>query len=403
MSTLSNYYPYTYNLDFYDGDYSGFVSKLIHQIQQIESQHTAILFGYEFQPFDQLLSTMAQIAKSCKCKIICVLDTQWLYLVDRTIQQMNDSRVGAEFVELDLDLLPMHFELSVYKSSILNLQWNPDAGKFLFLTGKPDRHNRLRLLYKFYEQDLLKHCTWSMFMDDTLRQQSQKFLSELSDQDYNNFIDTHINNPDSVSVVYETSGTCHCDGYPFSGDLYSQTSFRVIAETQIGLLPAITEKTYITIANRHPFIIAGHRHNLSYLKNLGFQTFEHYLKIKDYDSIVDRDQRLNAVVENTQHLLATMPKHQDQIAQDVEHNYQLLLAYLNKTAVTFDSIYRKLGPVEFEPFRIFPLPTQRATWINFYYGIKDSSWPDCFSEKDFNSLPVEIQKECIDVYGYTPT
>ena len=39
-------------------------------------------------------------------------------------------------------------------------------------------------------------------------------------------------------------------------------------------------------------------------------------------------------------------------------------------------------------------------WINFYEQIKDSSWPDCWRESDFGTLPEHVQRECIDVYGY---
>ena len=43
-----------------------------------------------------------------------------------------------------------------------------------------------------------------------------------------------------------------------------------------------------------------------------------------------------------------------------------------------------------------------STWQEFYYEIKDSSWPACDSESDFMSLPKEIRDECIEVFGYAP-
>jgi hypothetical protein len=142
---------------------------------------------------------------------------------------------------------------------------------------------------------------------------------------------------------------------------------------------------------------------LSHLKKLGYKTFENYLKISNYDSIENAEDRLTAVVENTQHWLKTLRVDQEQIAQDVEHNYQLLMSQMNKTASTFNSIYRKLGSVNYQDFMIVPVTIQRSNWINFYYGIKDPQWPDCFSEKGFDSLPAEVQKECVEVYGYKAT
>jgi hypothetical protein len=42
------------------------------------------------------------------------------------------------------------------------------------------------------------------------------------------------------------------------------------------------------------------------------------------------------------------------------------------------------------------------TWVPFYYGIKDPTWPDCYNEKDFHLLPQHIQRECIEVFNYEP-
>ena len=41
-------------------------------------------------------------------------------------------------------------------------------------------------------------------------------------------------------------------------------------------------------------------------------------------------------------------------------------------------------------------------WPNFYYDVKDPSWPDCNNEWDFNSLPELIQDELINVFNYVP-
>ena len=43
-----------------------------------------------------------------------------------------------------------------------------------------------------------------------------------------------------------------------------------------------------------------------------------------------------------------------------------------------------------------------STWQEFYYEIKDPSWPACDSESDFMSLPKKIRDECIEVFGYAP-
>lgn len=40
-------------------------------------------------------------------------------------------------------------------------------------------------------------------------------------------------------------------------------------------------------------------------------------------------------------------------------------------------------------------------WQQFYNRVKDPSWPSCEREEYFVNLPEHIQKECIEVHGYT--
>lgn len=41
-------------------------------------------------------------------------------------------------------------------------------------------------------------------------------------------------------------------------------------------------------------------------------------------------------------------------------------------------------------------------WLTFYQQIKGQSWPDCDSEDDFHMLPENVQKECMEIFGYQP-
>ena len=43
-----------------------------------------------------------------------------------------------------------------------------------------------------------------------------------------------------------------------------------------------------------------------------------------------------------------------------------------------------------------------STWQEFYNEIRDSSWPDCANETDFEHLPDNVKQECIEVFGYHP-
>jgi pyruvate-formate lyase-activating enzyme len=43
-----------------------------------------------------------------------------------------------------------------------------------------------------------------------------------------------------------------------------------------------------------------------------------------------------------------------------------------------------------------------STWQEFYNDIRDPSWPDCDDESKFGQLPLDIQNECQQVFGYVP-
>lgn len=43
-----------------------------------------------------------------------------------------------------------------------------------------------------------------------------------------------------------------------------------------------------------------------------------------------------------------------------------------------------------------------STWTEFYNEIRDPAWPECDNESQFHTLPLHVQQECQDVFGYVP-
>jgi hypothetical protein len=43
-----------------------------------------------------------------------------------------------------------------------------------------------------------------------------------------------------------------------------------------------------------------------------------------------------------------------------------------------------------------------TAWTEFYNQVRDPSWPDCESEDLFTALPLHIQQECVEIFGYSP-
>lgn len=46
------------------------------------------------------------------------------------------------------------------------------------------------------------------------------------------------------------------------------------------------------------------------------------------------------------------------------------------------------------------VPPKSAGWFSAYYAIKDPSWPELRSRKDFLHLPEPIQKECREIFNF---
>ena len=299
--------------------------------------------------------------------------------------------------------------------------------KFLFLTGKAHKRHRIGLLKKFVDAGLMNFAEWSLFYfseNKNINPLVRQELPELSDDEFEEFIRIWTRNPDNVNVkaTLNSNGFEYC-GIPYDVRLYHDTDFSVISETSFSATtttrnynnldnPWITEKVWIPILNKHPFIIAGDINILSRLKQLGFNTFEEFLKIPEYGQITDPDQRLNAIVENTRYFLENLNKHTTLINQYVNENYE----QFNKLAIC--NLERILNFMEKHDLLDAALDTivstkdryddyqvrkkQDRLFALFYNNIKDPSWPNCETVDDFFQLPVHIQKECTTDFGYIP-
>jgi hypothetical protein len=246
------------------------------------------------------------------------------------------SNLPCEIIYLDYFLWRVYNEVVINNTNHINLQWNSTANKFLFLTGKPNKPNRVRLLWKLYQHNLLDCAVWSLFVNAHNKQSTHNQLPELNIDDFEKFVNQFNFNPDGIEVIQNPNMDLHYGGIPYDHTLFQHTKFRVIAETDMYYpRPWITEKTWITILNKHPFILAGDFGVCKRLQDMGFKTFNEYLKIPNYDLIEDPDQRLDAVVMNAAHFL-TNTFDIAAIGKDVQHNYNrfMELGEQNQTKIT---------------------------------------------------------------------
>jgi hypothetical protein len=251
---------------------------------------------------------------SKKAKVIVLL-ADWLQ--NKHEADLSGLNVEVHYIN-GIGLIAYHDVVHLKKCQC-NLTWKPH-NRFLFLTGKWNKTNRFPLFKKLLDRGVLNDCIYSLFLPE--------------EHEYHKY----NNNPDNVN----TQLVGHTPAVPFDHIVYEHTGFRLISETEYdtdlghlykdGLDPWLTEKTWITMMNKHPFIIAGQKSTLSKLKTMGYKTFEEYLPNK-YDD-ADDISRLELVVDNVAYWVSHIQE-QSNILQDVEHNYN---HFLGRAEVDLSSI-----------------------------------------------------------------
>lgn len=115
-------------------------------------------------------------------------------------------------------------------------------------------------------------------------------------------------------------------------DWYNNTKFSVVVETETDKAhTSPSEKTYKTLAFRHPAIVWGAPNMLKFLHSQGFATFDHIID-ESYDKISDYDLRLNKISAEIIRLSQQgLDYFTDTITKEkLEHNYNL---FYNKELV----------------------------------------------------------------------
>ena len=282
--------------------------------------------------------------------------------------------------------------------------WNPDNDKFLVLTGKPDKLNRIRLLYLLKQAGLLDRATWSLFMPKLAFDKCHQLVPELSLEEFQEFVSTSLSSPDHRWIA-EQPASFHHSGIPFDFNIYKNSKFQVVCESNFSIIvptPWITEKTWMTILNHQPFIMAAEPGMLKKLKAMGFKTFEQYLSITDYDNITDSEQRLLSVVTNTKHWLDNISNYKTDIMADVEYNFQHFKNLAIKNIDNLTTVVNRYADISIHQVVQLYDPYQTIRWRTFYENIKGADWPKCDFEEQFYTLPAHVQQECIELFGYQP-
>lgn len=371
---------------------------------------------------EQWINTITSLIKQIKIK--CP-DWQVFLILNSWFRQIDLSSIDNKIIlYVDFFAYRTWNELVNKHKSPIAYRWANNQEKFLFLTGQPTAQNRTRLLYKFSMANMLSCCCWSYHYADDMRDQDRSMLRslipELSAKEFNNFLITHRNNPDNIVSDFKDKKIFNYNGIPYDINLYTNSLFSVVPETGFRntSLPWVTEKIYKAIINQHPFIIAGDTNTLDLLQRYGFITFENCLPITNYADIEDPEQRLDAIVSNTQYWLKNINQHADQITDYTKHNLlvlkkiydcnvKLINNFIQENTLNMsidqlmptDRCFPNLMPA----INSFHLHTDSdSRFCTFYNNVKDPSWPAVDSESDYNQLPDPIKEELCKTFGYVP-
>jgi hypothetical protein len=205
-----------------------------------------------------------------------------------------------------------------------NNQWNQTASQILFLTGKPHKANRALLLSKFYEAGKLDQLVWSLHTDQYMNAILQRqYFAHYTTQQFQDFLDSAVKNPDQANIWYQYQN-CHFHGFPFDHELYSQTSLSLVSETDYWPTNThwITEKTWRTMANHHPFVFAGTDDSIRYLESLGFNLFRDYIHPDLLNGEQDLHRRLEQLCLSCIQFRNFCLQNPQIVHNAVQHNYQ---------------------------------------------------------------------------------
>ncbi len=301
-----------------------------------------------------------------------------VFILDRDFLCLSKVEQKEDIIYSNFLALSTHCHIIKSSTQKRNKKWNSNSPLGLYIPGKLVRPHRIHLIEKLWEKKLLESIKYScQILPDEEQRLKEEFL-KYDDITFERF------KKECTSVLdlnYLGKNNFESHGYPYDVSLYEDTSFSIITESDFALqgspesgqdgainwLPKLTEKTYRTIANKHPFIVCWYPKMLKRIEELGFKSFKEYLPFPNYNEVQDLHERINYTIENIKSFPLVKDKYQVEIERDVEHNYQMLIEMFNTETQRIQSVldlpqskdpryYKTLG--HFVNF-MFPIP-------NFY-------------------------------------
>lgn len=331
LVALINIYPYlTYSLANrikYPEQLADEINLLLKQAAALNlSLHVVMLDVSEGRVYiddsPAMLVELEQVIKS--------FDIGYTFILDGEYEDLSEVKGVSNIIYSDFLAFSSYINSIDSEDQECNEFWNNTKTKGLWTIGRVERPHRAILMSKLWENNLLDRIDWSFYTYPDNKDYIHKtLLSHYDDLTFEKFIKDCTR---SLDFTANTDDNFHSSGYPFDPNLYRNTSFSIVTESDFNIYdyhqpeftPKITEKTYRTVINRHPFICAWFPGMIKKLKSKGYRTFEEYTTNPNYNEIRNLDDRLNAMVTSidTFHEQLNRPEVLEKVRADVEHNYQ---------------------------------------------------------------------------------
>jgi len=221
------------------------------------------------------------------------------------------------------------------------------GNKIMFLGGVTARNNRLGMMKKLYERQVLDKLTWSFFkpVSNEDKDWCRKYFKDYNDNEYETFLQTCQR---SIDGRYDNLQLCFTEngvGTKEMSDLlqddfvnnyswidpknYKDIGIEIISEGMYHYKnnadkKFVTEKFWRAILMKKPFLLSGYAEQYIFVKELGFKTFEEYFLHPDYAYV---DNNFDLIIDNALHFVSNIS---EKVNADIEHNYNLLIDLINK-------------------------------------------------------------------------
>jgi len=230
-----------------------------------------------------------------------------------------------------------------------NIDYIPQSDKlqnFICLNNRPNCE-RAAIVDLFLQLGYIDNVSWSAnnystehnFTEQAKWELKEFKLNEISNLDW--IYDTYkIKNDDNKdlwgikSSIFKTSINVVTEGFL---QVHKRNSDWNIPDAEPSVL--VSEKSIKPIMAKQVFLIQGCIGTLTYLKNMGFQTFSSYID-ESYDSNPDWFERTKLIVSETDRLMKLSPQEWNQFIENVqpilEHNRNHAIYLANSGKIVVD-------------------------------------------------------------------